>query len=125
MILIICGYNLYEAYRIKADVPKQYHESQDILIVFNIIGIIIAAILLIGYFFARDKSEESLLNIKEAIQIDQIKKSLGGFEVDRVPNIELPALQPMDTLPTSIPIISISPCPGTFGRKQSIDINRL
>lgn len=57
LILFICGYNLYETYRIKSQVPQEFQESQDILLVLNIIGIVIALILLIGYYFAGDKTE--------------------------------------------------------------------
>lgn len=104
MILIICSYNVYEHYRIKTQVPKEFQESQDILFVLNIIGIVLALILLIGFYFARDKSVGSILG--QAINIQ-----------DNNPII----------MPSSLPTPESIGCPqlGPFGNMTKIDINRL
>jgi uncharacterized BrkB/YihY/UPF0761 family membrane protein len=56
VILVTASYNLYETLRIKSQVPQDLQESQDILIVLNVVSIILCIILLIGYYFSSDKS---------------------------------------------------------------------
>lgn len=55
IILITASYNLYETFRIKSQVPQDLQESQDILIVMNIICILLSVFLLVGYYFSADK----------------------------------------------------------------------
>jgi hypothetical protein len=95
--LIISGYNLYETYRIKSKVPQEYQESQDILIVLNIIAIAIALILLFGYYFAKESPPT-------------IGRKIDTKGAINLPDTEMPSVQK-----------TINP----FSRSCPIDVNKL
>lgn len=116
LVLIISAYNLYETYRIKSQVPKEYQESQDILFVLNIIAIVIAILLLIGYYFAGDKSlpnnyAKQAINLPiDIFQSSSATQSLGqgSFQV-----------------PAQVPVQGPAFTPSPFCRTGPVDINRL
>lgn len=106
LILIISAYNLYENYRIKTQVPSQYQESQDILFVLNIIAIVIALILLIGYYYAGDKSNYQISN--QAINLPETN-----------------SIQDYNVVPSYNPVQGPPLTPSPFCRTGAININRL
>lgn len=112
LIFFICGYNLYETYRIKTQVPQDFHESQDILIVLNIIGIVIALILLIGYYFAGDKTAPCSKIINSPLNASPTNDNIAGFGIRGGEPVSKPS-----------PFCRTTPSP--FCRTTPIDLARL
>lgn len=108
LILIISAYNLYETYRIKSQVPKEYHESQDILFVLNIIAIVIALLLLIGYYFAGDRSSGT--NIRK-----------GAINIQDQDQGALPSVLAVRSIENAPQPIKVNP----FCRNGIVDVNKL
>lgn len=111
LLLVISAYNLYETFRIKSKVPSEYHESQDILIAFNIIAIVIILILFVGLFFAR--SDLGLLSQNYPMQT----------------MMNLYPSQPLETQPTAMQqgqlYATVCKGPNPFSNATRIDVNRI
>jgi hypothetical protein len=69
VLLFVVGYNIYEHYQIKKNCPNQCSENTNMLFWLNIIVMVLIFILIIGFFFARDKNTEQVkasgLNVRQ------------------------------------------------------------
>jgi len=109
LLLVISAYNLYETFRIKTKVPSEYHESQDILIAFNIIAIIIILVLFVGLFFA--KTDLGLMISQPTLSPTMMNL--------------YPQTQGLEQMQQSPVCATVCKGPNPFANAMRIDVNRI
>ncbi len=83
VLLFVLSYNIYEYLQNKNNL-KSTTESQDILFWFNVGALVLVVILVLGFFFSRDRKCEKL---------QQGVKITGQPIINQVPVIQTPVLQ--------------------------------
>ncbi len=130
VFLFIIGYNIYDYFKYQKDCPKVCSENQDLLFWLNIVMLVLVVVLIIGYFFGRDKEAEKII---QNIQTKQINPVL----VPQVPvtqavplNDPVQIISTQQVIPVQVPVQSQgvalfreSDCNGNpFSCTGSIDI---